>query len=81
MIGTSFSHVFSDKILFPGKRAILGLKMGCLHNFVSALRSFLKFCKMKGVKKYMEIILMFFSEKSSHLRQMGHFDPKNGESS
>ena len=46
--------------------------------FGSALRAFLKFCPMKAVKKYMEIILMVFLKKKSHLGLMVHFRPKNG---
>ena len=40
-----------------------GLENG--HNSGSALRIFLKFCRMKGVKRYMEILLVVFQEKNS----------------
>ena len=74
-----FTDGFSEKILFPGKQAILGLKMVHLLNSGSTLRIFLlllKFCIMKGTKGYMEIILMVFLKK--YFGQIGHFGPKNG---
>ena len=53
------------KILIWGKWAILGLKMAHPHNFGSTLRIFffLKFCIMRRVKKYMELIYMVFLVK------------------
>ena len=60
MSATSFINGFSEKILFLGKRATLGPKMACPHNFGFAVRIFLEFCIMIGAKKYMEIILMVF---------------------
>ena len=46
------------------------------HNFRSALRTFLKFCTIKGAKRF-KIILMVFSKKKKDLRQMWRFGPKN----
>ena len=65
MVETRLSSGFSPKILFPGKRAILGLKMARPHNFLSVLRIFLKFYIMKGAKRYMGIKLMVFLKKFS----------------
>ena len=45
-----------DKILVP--------KMAHPHNYGSALRIFLKFCKMKGANRYMKILLVAFLEKN-----------------
>ena len=42
-----------------------GLKMACRHNSGSTLRIFLKFCTMKGAKRYMKISLMVFPKKIS----------------
>ena len=67
--------VFPKKSFLVGKWAILGLKMAHLHNSVSALRIFFKFCTMKGANKYMEIILMTFPEKSC-LAQLDHLGLK-----
>ena len=57
--------VFLKKILIWGKWAILGLEMACPYNSGSTLKIFLKFFAMKGVKKYMKLILMVFMKKSS----------------
>ena len=48
-----------------GKWAILGPKMAHPHNSGSALRSILKFCRMKGADRYMKILLLVFREKNS----------------
>ena len=42
-----------------------GLKMALPHNSGLALRIFLKFCRMKGVNRYMKILLVVFPEKNS----------------
>ena len=42
-----------------GQMDYFDLKMTCSHNSGSTLKIFLKFCKMKGVKRYMKISLMF----------------------
>ena len=47
------------------KWAILGPKMAHPHNSGSALRIFLKFCRMKGANRYMKILLVVFREKNS----------------
>ena len=46
MNATRLTNV-SEKILFQGKQAILGLKLAFPHNFGSALR----ICTMKGAKR------------------------------
>ena len=43
----------------------------------SALRIFLKFCTMKGAKRYMELILIVFAKKIS-FGTNGLFRPENG---
>ena len=58
-------NCFSEKILIQGKWAILCLKMTRSHNFGSTLKIFLKFCAVKGTKKFMEILLMIFWKKFS----------------
>ena len=60
------------------KWAILGPKMAHPHNTRSALRIFLKFCRMKGANTYMKILLVFFREKNSFgtiwsFYPLGHF--------
>ena len=74
MNATRCINGFSGKIIFRGKRAILGLKMAHPHNLGSALMIFLKFCTMEGAKSYIEIILFFL--KKNHLGQIGYFRPK-----
>ena len=54
---------FSKKIWFVGKWTILGPKLVCPRNTVYALRSFSKFCTMKGAKRHMKITLMVFRKK------------------
>ena len=49
--------VFPKKIIIQGIWAILGC-----HNSRSALTIYLKFCTMKGAKKYMKIILVVFQK-------------------
>ena len=46
------------------KWAILGPKVAHLHNSGSALRIFLKFCRMKMANRYMKILLVVFREKN-----------------
>ena len=65
MIAARFTNGFSEKSLFRGKQAILGLKMVCPHNFGFAQRIFSKFCTMKGTKRYIEIIVMVFQKRLS----------------
>ena len=43
---------------------------GTSHNSGSALRIFLKFCRMKGANRYMKILLVVFREKI----HLGQFD-------
>ena len=62
--------IFQKKILW-GKWTILGPKMAHPHNSGSALRIFLKFCRMKGANRYMKILLVVFREK--HLGQLDLF--------
>ena len=59
------SNGFSEKIIFQGKQAILGLKMVHPHNFGSSQRIFLRFCAMRWGKSYIEIILKVFLKKNS----------------
>ena len=47
------------------KWTILGPKKTHPHNSRSALRIFLKFCRMKESNRYMTILLVVFGEKSS----------------
>ena len=55
--------VFLEKSSFWGKWAILGPKMACPYNFGSTLSIFLRFCRIKGVKRYMELVFMVFLKK------------------
>ena len=57
--------VCAKKKFVQDKWAILGLKMAYPHNSGSALRIFLKFCRMKGANRYMKILLVVFREKKS----------------
>ena len=52
---------FSEKILIYSKWAVVTMESDC--NYRTALRIFLKFCTMKGDKRYMEIILTVFLKK------------------
>ena len=52
-----------NKILIQRKWAILGPNMMHSHKFGSTLKMFLKFCTMKGVKRYMKISVMVFQKK------------------
>ena len=54
---------FLKKVLIWGKWAIFGLKLSCPHKFWSAWRIFLRFCTVKGTKRYMEIISIVFLKK------------------
>ena len=55
-----------------------GSENGTFYNSGSALRIFLKFCRMKGANRYMKILLVVFQEKI-HFEQfdlfslLGHF--------
>ena len=59
----NYLNSFSEKIFVWVKWAILGLKMVHPHNFGSAQIFFLKFCKLKVTKRYMELISMVFLKK------------------
>ena len=63
MNATRFTKGFSEEIIFPCKQGILCLKVLCPHIFVFALKIFLKFFTMEGVKRTMEIFLMAFLKK------------------
>ena len=52
-----------QKIFAYEKWAILGPKMAHPHNSGSALRIFLKFCRVKGANRYMKVLLVVFREK------------------
>ena len=52
--------VCAKKKFVQDKWAILGLKVAHPHNSGLALRSFLKFCRMKGANRYMKILLVVF---------------------
>ena len=70
--------VYTQKNFVLEKWAILGQRMAFPQNSGSALRIFLKFCRMKGANRYMKILLVVFQEKN-HLEQfdlfslLGHF--------
>ena len=53
------------KKIVHDKWTILVLKMAHPHNSGLAQRIFLKFCRMKGAKRYMKILLVVFQEKVS----------------
>ena len=53
------------KKLVHNKWTILGPKMEYPHNCGSALRISLKFCRVKGVSRYMKILWVDIREKSS----------------
>ena len=57
--------VWTKRNVVQGKWVILGPKMAHPHNSGSTLRSFLKFCGMKGANRYMKILLDVFQEKKS----------------
>ena len=46
------------------KWSILGPKMTHPYNFGSALRIFLKFCRMNGANRYMKVLLVVFQKNS-----------------
>ena len=50
---------------FLKKISFKSLKMARPHNFGSVLRTFLRFCTMKGTKRYMEIFVTVFLKKFS----------------
>ena len=70
-IDESNNNGLYQKKFVHDKWAILGPKMAHPHNSGSALRILLKFCRMKGVNRYMKILLSF--EKKIHLRQFDLF--------
>ena len=57
--------VWTKRNVVQGKWAILGPKMAHPHNSGLALRSILKFCRMKDADRYMKILLLVFREKNS----------------
>ena len=66
------------KKIVHDKWTILVLKMAHPHNSGLAQRIFLKFCRMKGAKRYMKILLVVFWEKKSfgaiwYFQSLGHF--------
>ena len=75
---TRFCNGFSEKIIFWGKRVILGLKMVRPHNFVSTLRIFFEILHNEWDQELHGNYINGFPEKNSHLGQMHHFRPKNG---
>ena len=75
---TRFWNGFSEKIIFWGKRVILGLKMVRPHNFVSTLRIFFEILHNEWDQELHGNYINGFPEKNSHLGQMHHFRPKNG---
>ena len=62
--------VCTKKNFVEDKWVVLGPKMTYPHNSGTALRIFLKFCRMKGTNRYMEILLVVFREKI----HLGQFD-------
>ena len=56
--------VCTKKDFVQDKRTILGLKMAHPRNSGSALRMFLKFCRVKGANRYMKILLVVFRGKN-----------------
>ena len=56
-------HFLYQKKIVQDKWVNLGLKMAHPHNTGSAPWIFLKFCRMKGANRYMEILLVVFLEK------------------
>ena len=56
-------HFLYQKKIVQDKWVNLGLKMAHPHNTGSALLIFKKFCRMKGAKRYMKILLVVFREK------------------
>ena len=65
MVDESNNNGLYQKKFVQDKWAILGPKMAHPHNSGSALRIFLKFCRMKGANRYMKILLVVFREKNS----------------
>ena len=66
---------FLKKIIWRGKRAILGLKTARPHNFGSAVRGFFEVQESQEVQGN---YVSGFAEKESHLGQMSYFKPENG---
>ena len=60
-----------QKKFVQNKWANLGLKMAHPHKSGSALRIFLRFCRMNGANRYMKISLVFL--KKIHLGQFDLF--------
>ena len=59
----NYNDGFSEKILILGKWFILVLKLVHPHKSGSALRIFLNFSTMKGVKRYIKVVLVVFLKK------------------
>ena len=57
--------VCTKKTFVQDKWAILGPKMAHPPSSGSALRIFLKFCRMKGAHRYMKILLVVSREETS----------------
>ena len=60
---TKLINRFSEKNSHVGKWVILGPKIAHPNNSGSAGTIFLKFCAIKGAKRYMKILLVVFREK------------------
>ena len=60
---TKLINRFSEKNSHVGKWVILGPKIAHPNNSGSAGTIFLKFCAIKGAKRYMNILLVVFREK------------------
>ena len=68
----NYNNGFSGKNHFWGKWGILDTKMAHPHNCGFTLRIAFKFCKIKGVKRYIKSYLWFFQKKNCS-GQMGYF--------
>ena len=80
----NYNNGFSGKNDFGGKWGILDTKMAHPHNCGFTLRIAFKFCKIKGVKRYIKLYLWFFQKKKLFrangvfwVGQLGHFGPRN----
>ena len=62
-VDESNNNALYQKNFVQDKWAILGPKIGHPRNPGSALRIFLKFCRIKGANSYMKILLDVFREK------------------
>ena len=72
----NYVNDFSRKKLSRAIGPFWAQRMTCCHNSGSTLKTFLKFCAMKRVKRYMKIISMVFLKKVFS-GQMGHSRLKN----